>query len=112
MGLVLNAKGTVMCGHGGSAVISGSGKLTVEGAKVMLKSDIASWSIPPGCSQTKVNNGEAPCLKVISVSGGLSSKFTVGGSPVLLEDFAGVTNGNPKDDAVSGAPGQGVLSVV
>jgi hypothetical protein len=111
MGSALTNQGTVKCDHSGSAALTGSGKLTVKGAKVLLEGD-ATWSIA-GCQQTNSNNGEVPCLTVGSVTGGKSIKLTVGGSAVLLGSFTGASlEGKPTNGVSASAAGQSKLTTL
>ena len=113
MALLLTASGEVKCGHGGTAQISGEGKLTVNGAAVMCESDVTSWVIPPGCSQTTSDTGQVPCATLQSVTGGTSSKLTVGGSKVLLASMTAVSKeGKPANDVSATDAGQDKVTAV
>jgi hypothetical protein len=112
MGKVLTKDGTVKCGHGGSATLSGGGKLTVGGIVVMRTEDIGSWSIA-GCGQTNADKSQVICATIASVSGGESTKLFVGGSPVLLETLSALSKeGKPLNDVAAQSAGQNKLSSV
>ncbi len=112
MAKVLTTASTVVCGHGGTATVSSSAKLTVQGQKVLLADGPPSWTIAVGCSQTNTNNSEKPCTKIASVTAGKSSKLTVGGVKVLLDSLGGVTDGAPKNTDLSATAGQNKLESV
>lgn len=112
MGMVLTEDGTVKCGHGGSASLSGSGKLSVGGVPVLRTADIGSWSIT-GCGQTNTDKSQVPCATLLSVIGGESSKLFVEGSPVLLENLsASSADGKPLNDVSAASAGQNILSSI
>lgn len=106
MGMLLTKNGSVECGHKGKATISGSGKLTVNGAVVMREADVSAWTIA-GCTQTKSDNGQVPCVSILSVQGGKSGKLTVQGSAVLLENMTALSKeGKPANDVAAKSAGQ------
>jgi hypothetical protein len=110
MPLALTTNGTVACGHGGSASLSGSGKLTVGGAKVLRQADIGAWAIG-GCQQTNSDKGQVPCVSLLSVSGGTSAKLSVGQSPVLLATMTALSKeGKPANDVAAKSAGQQKLT--
>lgn len=109
MAKVLTVGSTMQCGHGGTAVLSGNAKLTVNGKSVLLESDFASWSIAVGCSQTNTNASEVVCAKVLGISAGKSSKLTVSGKAVLTDDLEGSTSGAPKNTDLSASSDQSIL---
>lgn len=108
MGAPLTTASTVTCADAGTVTLSGQGKLTVSGNKVLASSDVSSWSIS-GCTQTNANAGQVPCATVVSQSGGKATKLTVGGSPVVLADLSGKTNGTPHN-TLSATAGQSKLT--
>jgi hypothetical protein len=79
--------------HGGTVSTSSSSKLTVAGAAVLTGDGVTGKTVA-GC-QTPTSNSTQPCKTVAAVSGGLASKLTVGGLPVVLEDVVGSTDGVP-----------------
>jgi hypothetical protein len=106
MSNVLTLASTVLCGtaapllHGGKVVTVSLAKLTVNSSSVLTQTSIAPQLVDLGLNkcQTPVDNsGHKPCTSVNSVSGGMSTKLTVNGQPVMLETVAGkgVTDGNP-----------------
>src|SRR6266568_4191871 len=93
---VLTTSSNVTCGHNGKVQTSSSTKLTVNGQAVLLKSSIASMSIPD-CSTIPASDTSGPtakpCTTVSSVDNGEATKLTAGGSAVMLETLAGQTDG-------------------
>jgi hypothetical protein len=89
---VLTAAGTVTCGHVpfGTVVLAGAGKLRVGGSPVLVAAGVGP-AVGAGCTPSQ--QGDVACATVAGVTGGLSAKLTVGGSPVVLETLAGTTNG-------------------
>jgi hypothetical protein len=95
---VLTTAGSLTCPSQGSAVLSSSAKLTVDGAPVLLAGEASSWTIG-GCKNTST-----PCTDVTAITAGQAAKLTVNGSAVVLEGAAGTTNGT---DAVCNAVAAG-----
>ena len=106
MAKVLTEKSTVLCDitppgpphHGGTFTLTSSAKLTVLTQKVLTQASIATAL--PGAVPCANNPGigEVLCTKLTSPTAGVSTKFTCGGVPVLLETLKGIpagTNGNP-----------------
>jgi hypothetical protein len=112
MARVMTTNGSAGCGHGGSAQLSSSAKLKVSGAAVLLAGDVTSWTIKPGCSQTNSQGGEKICTSITSQTAGKSSKLKVDGQAVVLDSFAGLTDGSPKQDTASASAGQSKLSAL
>ncbi len=99
MSKVITTASTVRCGalsggqHGGTVATTSDARLTVGGAAVVAADGVAGKSVS-GC-QTPSTNSSQPCKNVLVVSGGLASKLTVGGRPVVLADVAGSSDGVP-----------------
>lgn len=111
MAHVMTTNGSTGCAHGGTARLSSSAKLKVNGAAVLLAGDVTTkWSITPGCSQTDTSKSMVVCAKFVSMSKGSSTKLRVGGQAVVLDSFAGNTNGNPDRATKPAQAGQSKLS--
>jgi hypothetical protein len=90
MTAVLTAASKLICPHGFPMIVTaGSRLLTVDGQPVLVKGDLARATFACTASGT----GVAPCTKVDSVDGGLSTTLTVGGDAVVLATVTGTTNG-------------------
>jgi hypothetical protein len=111
MAHVMTTNGSTGCPHGGAAQLSSTAKLKVNGAPVLLAGDVTTkWSIAPGCSQTDTSKSMVVCAKFVSMSKGKSTKLKVGGQAVVLDSFAGNTNGNPDRATKPARAGQTKLS--
>lgn len=108
MANVLTTNSTISCPNQGKAQLSSSAKLTVNGAPVLLSNQTSSWPIS-GCKQTDASSGQKPCLTIVSVSAGQASKLTVGDVAVLLDSFAGTSEGTPLN-TLSATAGQSKLT--
>jgi hypothetical protein len=99
---VLTSAATVACSFQGSVTITNSGtvKLTVAGSPVAVSSGVSGWSVS-GCNATTPNGTKAPCSKVATPTGGVSTKLTVGGSAVLLKTLAAPISGSAVVHTVS-----------
>jgi hypothetical protein len=110
MAKVLTTASTVICGHGGSATLSSGAKLTVEGNSVLLESDFSSWTFDASCAQKDSSSGQVQCATITGITGGTSTKLTVGGVAVLLDTLSGATSGSPKNtDLAATSAGQDKL---
>ncbi|SRR5581483_6731004 len=98
---VLTTTSIIHCPHHGKLLFTGvSHKLKVQGNPVLLKSDIGNATVstlaPDNCiQQDSTNPPQKKCTKVYSVTGGESSKLTVGKVPVMLQGMTGYTDGFP-----------------
>jgi hypothetical protein len=113
MGKVFTTAASVQCGHGGAVAagaLKGPARLTVAGKAVLRATDLAGVALQAGCSQTKTNSAEKPCLVIVAASGTSASKLTVGGTPVLAEKLGGSTDGAPINTALTGSAGQSILT--
>lgn len=93
---VITKSSTVKCAHQGTITFTASQqKLKVDGQAVLVTTDVVTGTVS-NC-QTVPSSPPAPlqvkCTKVLSLSVGAAAKLTVGGTPVLLETAAGLTNG-------------------
>jgi hypothetical protein len=83
---LLTTTSTVMCPHGGQALLSSSNtRALVRGAPVLLVTDehaIAGCAFAPGGVPT-------PCVKIKWLTGALQCK--VDGTPALLQNSVGLT---------------------
>jgi hypothetical protein len=110
-GSVFTTGATLQCGHGATAApLSSARKLTVSGKPVITEDELLTANFPGGCSQTKTNSGEKPCLKIASVTGAKAGKLTVNGAPVIVAPLGGATDGAPKNTDLSGSAGQAKLT--
>jgi hypothetical protein len=92
---VLTTASTVTCNHVpfGRVALSGTAKLRVAGAPVLLAGGVGP-GIGPGC--VKVGTSDVPCTAVTPLTPpltGLSTKLRAGGSPVVLRTLTAATNG-------------------
>ncbi|MEU4477940.1 hypothetical protein AB0F68_07750 [Micromonospora sp. NPDC023966] len=95
MPAVLTTDSTIKCAHSGTVVAQAStSALTAAGSPVLVQADLLAATVT-GCTNTNTNAGETPCLKVTSVTAGLSTTLSVGGQPVLLDTAKGLTNATP-----------------
>lgn len=103
-GFILTTMSTVMCTHGGQAILTtANSKLLVDGAPALLESDVHSVA---GCPfQIPIGTGTkpSPCIR-IEWAGGATS-VTVNGTGVLVKSSVG------KCMSPEGAP-QGVANIV
>jgi len=101
---VLTVNSTVGCGHpppppgSGVVQVTSDARLRVAGGSVLLLAGVSGRTVSSACG-TQPATGFVKCTQVTSVSGGLSTKLTVGKLAVLLSSLKGGTNG-----LVSNAP--------
>jgi hypothetical protein len=88
---VLTIASLVTCPHQASVATSGTSKLTVSGNPALLAAGIAAHTI--GTCPITDSNSTTKCRTVLSVTGGLAAKLTVGGAPVVLDSIVGATDG-------------------
>lgn len=98
MSVALTTSSRVTCSSNGTVQTSSGAKLTVNGAPVLLASGIAGKPIA-GCTHPTSSSPTAtPCTTVASLSGGMSTKLTAGGAPVVLDSVGGLGDAvNPPD---------------
>lgn len=83
---VLTTLGTVICPHGGQAVLSaGQDKAEAEGGKLILVSDEPSIA---GCAFTLPSGTPQPCIKVKWQVG--AARATVNGTAVVTQSSVGL----------------------
>jgi hypothetical protein len=85
--------GALACSHQGSATISSvSARLTVGGKGVLLSGEEATLDFL-GCTNQTTSNppSPAPCVSD-AATGGVATKLTVGGTPVVLATALGPTH--------------------
>ena len=109
MPFVLTTGSTVLCGHGATVTPTSSAKLTVAGEAVLLENTAPTWSFDTNCGQTA--SGQTKCAAITTVSGGASSKLSVGGIPVLTDSLSAVTTGAPANTDLSATAGQNKMEV-
>lgn len=107
--------GSGSCSHGGTiSFTSGSSKLTVGGAAVVVSGQEAGVTISACPAQTSSSPPvSSPCTVTSSATQGVSTKLTVGGQGVILDNAQGSTV-NPSVPGGTwsiSAPGQSKLSV-
>lgn len=84
-GNVLTIAGTIMCPHGGQAILFTSNvRVFADGAQALLETDIHPVA---GCPFT-VGTKYSPCVRIEWSSG--SVKAAVNGTPVLTQSSAGL----------------------
>lgn len=99
-GNVLTTSSTVLCMHGGSAILTTSNsKLMVDNAPALLETDVHSVA----CCAFQISGKPSPCIR-IQWSGG-AAKMKVNGVGVLLQSSIGMCY------SPEGAP-QGVANIV
>ena len=95
MPAVLTTAATITCAHGGTVTAQASTtQLSAGGAPVLVQADLLAATVS-GCPNANASAGQAPCLKVTSVTAGVSVNLSVAGQPVLLENAQGLTNATP-----------------
>jgi hypothetical protein len=102
---VFTTDATIQCPHGSKVPAGGfasASKLTVNGKPAMTVSDFANTALDGTCSQKPPPSGLLPCTMVVSVSGTISARLTVGSTAVVTGSLAGMTDGKPLFDL--GAP--------
>ncbi len=104
----LTTGSTLVCGTGGVASLASTGKMFVQGNPVLRESDVSGFTIA-GCKPKAT--GDKTCSKATGVTSGKSQKLFVGGSPALLENLAGTTDGTDATLKATSA-GQAKLSTV
>jgi hypothetical protein len=109
---VLTTGSSVICGHGATASLSSSAKLTVQGEAVLLENEYSSWTFQVGCAQTDSSKSQKPCAIITEISGGQSSKLTVNGISVLIDTLSGLSDGNPGKTDVSATASQDKLEAI
>lgn len=111
MAAVLTAASRLVCVHEGRLSVQAStAALDAGGSPVLVEADLLAATVS-GCTNTLVDKGQKPCLKVTSVLAGQSSTLTVAGQPVMLDTAKGLTDASPPQPVlwrVSSA-GQSVL---
>ncbi|MEU8761572.1 hypothetical protein [Streptomyces sp. NPDC048659] len=92
---VLTTAAVLKCAHGAPLLVTASQHaLTVDGAPALLVTDLLAATVP-GCPNTDASRGQAPCVKVTTVSTGASRLLTVDGAPVALATARGATQASP-----------------
>ncbi len=95
MPAVLTTDSKIKCAHGGTVVVQASTRsLTAGGSPVLVQADLLAATVS-NCSNTNAQAGQTPCLKVTSITAGVSTTLAVGGLPVMLESAQGLTNATP-----------------
>jgi len=86
--LTTDPSDTVTCQHGAALTMNPAAKLQVQNKPVVT--DVPAVTAPPGCpiKPTPALPNNVPCT-TIKVTGGLATKLTIGGVPVLLDTVAG-----------------------
>jgi hypothetical protein len=100
-GHFLTTASTIMCPHGGSAILQTSNTVVkAEGAPVLLETDIHPVA---GCPFTLPGPKPSPCVRIEWSAG--TTKVKVGGTPALVRSSVG------RCISPEGAP-QGVAVIV
>ena len=101
-GGVLTTASTVMCPHGGSAVLTTSNaRLTVANMPALLQTDVHSVAGCPFQIPVGAGTKPSPCIR-IEWQGG-TTKLTVGGPGVLVQSSVGICyspEGAPQGTAI------------
>lgn len=94
MPAVLTTGSNLTCAHGGRVSLrSRQSKLEVAGHPVLLQTDLVGASIT-GCPTPVASSPTTkPCQTVVSVLAGPTPKLTVNGTPALLANARGLTDG-------------------
>ena len=103
---VLTTVSSVMCIHGGSAILTTTNALvTVKGAPALLQTDVHAIAGCPFQIPVGVGTKPSPCVRITWLTG--TFKFSVGGVGVLTQSSLGLclsAEGIPQSIAViSGA---------
>jgi hypothetical protein len=94
MPTVITRASALVCAHQGTVVLSPTQqKLTVHGEAVLVMGDLEGKPIA-GCTVVPAP-GIKPCLTVVTMLAGASTRLTVDGKPVLLDTATGLTDGVP-----------------
>ncbi len=87
-GNVLTIASTVLCMHGGSAILTTSNtKMMVDGAPALLESDIHSVAGCPFQIPVGAGTKPSPCIRIEWSAG--STQMKVDGTPVLVQSTIG-----------------------
>lgn len=94
MTAILTTGSSLTCAHGGRISLSShQSKLSVAGHPVLVQTDLVGASIS-GCPTPVASSPTTkPCLTVVAVLAGPTPKLTVDGTPVLLANARGLTDG-------------------
>src|SRR4051794_20604881 len=106
MATIVTLGGSIKCASGGTATLTSSAKLTVNGQAALLFSGVPSFAPPTGCSFTTPSGATKPCT-TLTASSGQSVKLTAGSQPVLLSTASIITD-NP--DPVTVTAGQSTVT--
>jgi hypothetical protein len=121
MAAVFTENSTVLCDmavtmptprHGGTVITTGSSKLTVSNNRVLTATSLGGIDPMKKCTTVPPPMGSTACTSVVSVAPScVALKLKAGGTGVLIETIAGVTNGVPPGK-LSGSAGQTKLTAV
>lgn len=102
---VLTIGSIVACPHQAGVATSGTPKLVVSGSPALLAGGVVGHSI--ATCPISDSSSTTKCRIVVSVTGGLAAKLTVGGAPVVLDSIVGATDGiSPAGNALVAQPNQ------
>ena len=90
---VLTENSRITCATNGTVSTTGTAKLTVADSPVLVRAGVAGKSVGSCTTVTDTNTGLVKCAAVVAVTAGEAAKLKVGGAPVLLDTFAGTTDG-------------------
>ena len=105
---ILNANAIIACSHGGTFKIIPMNPMKMAGgAPIVTLSDVAPGSVPmTPCPFLTPAGVPAPCVKLGSATGGMATKVSVNGVPVLLATTQFITIGPMPVPAMVTFPGQ------
>lgn len=96
MAYVITESSSVACAHNGAVSLTGTDKLVVSGAKAVLMESFPGATISSACTIVDdPNTSTLKCRTVVAATAGASTKLTVGGKPVALDNVTGTTSGTP-----------------
>ena len=111
-GSVLTAASTVLCMHGGQAILTTTNtRLLVGGVPALLQTDVHAVAGCPFQIPFGVGTKPSPCIRIEWLGG--STKLTVGGVGVLVQTSVGICyspEGAPQGVAIVAATAPGTSS--
>jgi hypothetical protein len=92
--MVITEGSIIKCAHQGTVKFTASQQiLKVNKQAVLIVDDISTGTVSGCTTPLNPQTGTKPCLKVVGLTAGAATKFTVNSKPVLLETANGTTDG-------------------
>ena len=86
--------------HGGTLSKSGTGRVTVDGQKVLNAANVRAATIEK-CANDP-NAGQVKCTGVSGATPGTATRLRVDGAFVVIDTLGGATNGTPAGTIAAG----------